>query len=146
MMMNKGHFFKTKIKWDSNFNGILTEQNFPNIKITTPPEFSSGEQNTWTPEHLFVASVNVCLMTTFLAIAKNSKLNFNSYSSEANGKLEKIDNKFMFTEIELYPEITVDLEKDIERTERILNKAKEHCLVSNSIKSNVIVMPKIRIG
>ncbi len=145
-MMNKIHFFKTKIEWDSNFSGTLSERQFPDIKITTPPEFSNGEQNTWTPEHLFVASVNVCLMTTFLAIAKNSKLNFNSYSSEASGKLEKHENKFMFTEIELYPEISVELEKDIERTERILNKAKQHCLVSNSIKTKVIVLPSIKIS
>ncbi len=139
-------YFNTKVKWNNNFNGTLVEKNLPDIEIAAPQLFSNNITKLWTPEHLFVASVNICLMTTFLAIAKNSKLNFNGYSSDARGKLEKQDNKFMFTEIELYPEITVDLEKDIERTERILNKAKQHCLVSNSIKSKVVVMPKIKIG
>jgi organic hydroperoxide reductase OsmC/OhrA len=143
--MNKEFYFNTIVEWDSNFNGILSEQSFPNIKITTPPVFSEGKENTWTPEHLFVASVNICLMTTFLAIAKNSKLNFKSYKSEAKGKLEKIENKFLFTEITIFPEIKVNLEKDIERTERILKKAEQHCLISNSIKTKVILSPEIRL-
>ena len=143
--MNKEFYFTTNVEWNSNFNGILSEQHFPDIKITTPPEFSGETENTWTPEHLFVASANVCLMTTFLAIAKNSKLNFNSYKSDAKGKLEKTDNKFMFTEIIIYPKIKVNLEKDIERTERILKKAEQHCLISNSIKTQIILQPEITL-
>ena len=40
---------------------------------------------------LFVASVNSRFMTTFLAIAENSKLDFVSFKADAKGKLEKLD-------------------------------------------------------
>lgn len=40
---------------------------------TLPPEFG-GPERTWSPEHLFVAAVSSCLMTTFRAIAEMSEL------------------------------------------------------------------------
>ncbi len=49
----------------------------------------------WTPEHLFEASVNSYFMTTFLVIAENSKLEFVSFSADAKGKLEKLADKGM---------------------------------------------------
>ena len=82
-------------------------------------------------------------MTTFLAIADNSKLLFSAYSAEASGKLEKVDGKFMFSEITIKPTITVTEEKEIERAYRIIDKAEQHCLISNSIKSKVILEPEI---
>ena len=116
------------------------------ITVATPPEFPGGVPNTWTPEHLFVASVNVCLMTTFLAIAENSKLEFVDYSSDAEGKLEKVDGVYMISEIILTPHISVKFEKDIERAQRIIEKAEYHCLISNSVKTNIVLNPIIFIA
>ena len=55
------------------------------VEVATPPEFANGMPGIWSPEHLFVAAVNSCLMTTYLAIADNSKLPFVSFSSRATG-------------------------------------------------------------
>ncbi len=82
-------------------------------------------------------------MTTFLAIAENSNLAFSAYSCSGKGKLEKVEGKFMISEIELQPQITVDNEKDKERALRIIEKSEKACLISNSIKSNVILNPEI---
>jgi organic hydroperoxide reductase OsmC/OhrA len=43
------------------------------IEVATPPQFPKGVQGIWSPEHLFTAPVNSCFMTTFLAIAENSR-------------------------------------------------------------------------
>lgn len=83
-------------------------------------------------------------MTTFLAIAENSKLSFKSYKSGSTGKLEKVEGRFMISEIILKPEITVEHEKDIERAERIIHKSENHCLITNSIKTKVILEPIIK--
>lgn len=61
----------------------------------------------WSPEHLFVAAIESCLMTTFLAVAENSKLEFVSFSSHATGKLDKVDGKFMMTEVLLRPTLVI---------------------------------------
>ena len=118
----------------------------PAITVATPPEFPKGVPNTWSPEHLYVASVNICLMTTFLAIAENSKLNFISYSCSGRGKLEKVDRRFVISEIELRPKIVVPPDNSSERANRIIFKAEEHCLISNSIKTKVSIFPDITVA
>lgn len=142
--MDNIFYYNTNVEWNEGRKGSLTESNFPLIEVATPPEFPKGVPNVWSPEHLFVASVNICLMTTFLAIAENSKVNFVSYKCSGVGKLEKVDGKFMMSEITLKPEIVVQEEKDIERTERIIHKSENHCLISNSIKTKVILEPVIK--
>ena len=51
----------------------------------------------------------------------------------------------MFTEIELKPKIVVTQEKDIERAERLLEKAEQHCLISNSLKTKIILSPEVSL-
>lgn len=144
--METVHYYDTFLKWDEGRRGTLSEPTMPDITVATPPEFPGGLPNTWSPEHLFTASLNICLMTTFLAIAENSKLVFTSYSCVGRGKLEKVDGKFMISEVELKPEITVEAEKDIERAGRIIEKAEMHCLISNSVKTKIILNPEIKVG
>ncbi|MBZ0199768.1 MAG: OsmC family protein [Ignavibacteriaceae bacterium] len=140
------HYYNTTVKWEEGRLGELSEPTMPPIKVATPPEFPKGVPNTWSPEHLFVASANICLMTTFLAIAENSKLNFVSYTCDGVGKLERVDGKFMISEIELTPQIVVTEEKEIARAERIIEKSENACLISNSIKTKIILKPKITLA
>ena len=64
----------------------LNKKNSVCIEVATPPEFPKGIAGIWSPEHLFVAAISGCLMTTFLAIAENSTLEFTSFSCQAKGK------------------------------------------------------------
>ena len=54
------------------------------IQVATPLEFK-GHEGIWSPEDVFVASANVCVMTTFLAVAERAGLVFTSYESVAKG-------------------------------------------------------------
>ena len=84
-------------------------------------------------------------MTTFLAIAENSKLEFESFSCKSKGKLEQVDGKFLMTEVILEPVVTIIDEKDRDKAERILVKAEAACLISNSIKSKITMAPDIQV-
>ncbi len=88
----------------------------------------------WSPKHLFVAAVSGCLMTTFLAIAENSTLDFESFSCQAKGKLEKIDDKLVMSEILLKPSVVIHNEVYRNKAMRILKKAENACLITRSIK------------
>jgi peroxiredoxin-like protein len=146
------HYYSVDIHWNHDRKGIMCspdigKPNLPEtgcIEIATPPEFPKGIPGIWSPEHLFTA-VSSCLMTTFLAIAENSKLLFSSFSCNSKGKLEKIDGKFLMSEILLEPHVTIAEEKDREKTERIIRKSEEACLISNSIKSKIVLRPVIEI-
>ena len=143
--MENIHYYNVKVKWDEGRIGILSADSLPDIKIATPPEFSKGVAGVWSPEHLFVSSVSICLMTTFLAIAENSSLPFNSFKCDAIGKLEKVDGNFMISEIELKPEVVVPEEKYIDKAGRIIVKSEKMCLISNSVKTKIILNSEIKV-
>jgi peroxiredoxin-like protein len=141
------HDYEVSVKWNKDRLGVLNAPDLDtDIEVATPPEFPKGMEHIWSPEHLFTAAVNSCLMTTFLAIAENSKLQFSNFSSKALGKLEMIDGKYRMSTVTLMPELTIDNEADKERAERILQKSEAACLISNSITSQIIFQPQIKVA
>ncbi|MBK5284735.1 MAG: OsmC family protein [Bacteroidia bacterium] len=144
----EAHYYNVDVNWNSERKGVMCspELNLDVnncIEVATPPEFPKGIPGIWSPEHLFTAAVSSCLMTTFLSVAENSKLNFKDFSCSSKGKMEQVDGKFIMSEILLEPTVTITDEKDRERTERILQKSEAACLISNSVKSKIIMHTKI---
>ena len=92
--------YYTVVKWTEQRKGVISCAGKPDIQVATPPEFK-GHDGIWSPEDIFVASANVCMMTTFLAVAERAGLAFTSYECAAEGRLELVDGKFQFTEISL---------------------------------------------
>ncbi len=146
------HYYQVDIAWSGDRRGMMCspELTVSNngagcIEIATPPEFPKGIPGIWSPEHLFTASVSSCLMTTFLAIAENSKLEFSSFRCNSKGKLEQVDGKFLMTEVLLRPEVTITDERNRDRALRVLEKSEANCLISNSIKAKVIMEPTVHV-
>lgn len=141
------HFYEVVAEWTTDRRGLLSSGDLQaKLEVATPPPFPGGIPEVWSPEHYLVASVNSCLMTTFLAIAENSKLHFSSFVCKATGKLDKVDGKYMISEIELFPVIEIPNSEDIAKTERIILKSEAVCLISNSLKSKIIMNPKIIVA
>ena len=71
--MSNAHYYEVGLAWTDHRVGTLTPPGLPDtIQVATPPQFPKGMEGIWSPEHLFVAAINSCYMTTFLAIAENS--------------------------------------------------------------------------
>lgn len=68
-----------------------------------------------------------------------------NYESSARGVLERVKNEFMFSTIEVKPEISVTSEDDIEKVQSLLELSERNCFISNSLKSKVILKPEIRL-
>ncbi|HCJ95098.1 MAG TPA: osmotically inducible protein OsmC [Sphaerochaeta sp.] len=141
--MSDIHTYTTNVQWSAMRKGKLGTKGMPTIEVATPPEFPGGHPGIWSPEHLFVGSAEICLMTTFLSIAEKSKLVFLNYASEATGTLEKTDAGMQFTRIVITPTVVVSSDDDVERTVKILEKAERYCLISNSMKTEVSIEPKV---
>ena len=117
------HYYNVDLEWRSDRKGeIFSPELEQKIEVATPPEFPKGMAGIWSPEHLFTAAISSCFMTTFLAIAENSKLEFKSLSVPAKGKLSKVDGKFAMSEVLLEPVLTIMNEEDREKAEKILAK------------------------
>lgn len=136
--MEEKHTYPVSLKWDAGRKGIMEAPGLDlKIQVATPPEFEKGVAGIWSPEHLFTASVLSCFMTTFLAIAEYSKLDFEDFDCTADGIMSKEDKRFLMTEINLKARLKIsDLDKK-EKAERILQKSESACLISNSIKTKV---------
>lgn len=139
------HDYQVNVKWKEVRKGIMSSPSLSDIEIATPPQFPKGHEGIWSPEHLYVASAAVCLMTTFLAIAENSNLEFISYDSKAIGKLEMVDKKLLITKIHIEPLIKIKNKEDIDKCEKIIFKSEASCLISNSMKTEVTITPRIEI-
>lgn len=142
--MSEIHKYNVDLEWISHRKGNLISPELPSeIEVATPPEFPKGMPDIWTPEHLFVAAVNSCLMTTFLAIAENSNLEFISFKTKATGILGKIDGKLQVTEITLRPLLKIPSSTNADRAKRIIEKSEQVCLISNSINSVIHLIAEV---
>ena len=142
------HYYNVDVNWNTDRKGIMCSPELNTeagncLEVATPPQFPKGIPGIWSPEHLFTAAISSCLMTTFLSIAENSKLSFTSFNCNSRGKLEQVDGKYMMSEVVLEPTVTITDERDREKAERILHKSEAACLISNSVKSKIIMYPSI---
>ena len=143
--MEDKYFYSTSIEWTGARHGQLSADSLPTLCIDAPPEFK-GTERAWTPEHLFVSAISSCFMTTFIAIAENSKLDFATFKINAKGTLEKVEGEgLMITEIVLRPMLAIKDASAFARAGRILEKAEQHCLISNSAKTRIRLEPEIRV-
>ena len=146
-------FYTAELEWKGGKVGELSSEGVPRLTVVTPPEFH-GPAGQWSPEQLFVAAANACVMTTFLAIAEKSRLAIQGYRSTATGRLEKLqagelrsqdEAGLQITEVVIKPRLTVADERDREKAAKLIAKAEEQCLISKSMKAKVVLKPEILV-
>jgi len=143
-MKYKSFTYRTGLQWLGGRAGTLRSEGKPAFRVASPPEFK-GEAGVWTPEDLFVASVNVCIMSTFVAFAERQKLPVVAYSCDAEGLIEFVDTAYRFTRLTLHPRIIVRIAEAVAQAEKTIRDAHNHCIVSNSIVSEVALEPQISV-
>ena len=140
--------FPMEVVWtggDTAREGELIIEGKPKIKVATPPEFK-GPEGFISPEDLFVASAAVCLMSTFVSMSSKVRANWTNYRNHTVGILQQQESRdYLFTEIHVDVYISIESEEDISRVERALELTKKHCLVTNSMKTEVNIISHIRV-
>jgi len=140
------HQYNVNLKWNAERVGEVSSPELNSkIEVATPPQFPKGVEGIWSPEHFFTAAVNSCFMTTFLAIAENSRLEFKEFHCNAVGVLDQVDGKYLMTEVILNPTLLITKEDDKEKALRVLDKSEKACLISNSINSKVSLNPRVTV-
>ena len=126
------HRYEADLVWDGDARGTVTAGERPALPGGAPPEFD-GRPDVWSPEHLLLSSANLCLMTTFFALAKKAGLPVAAYRSRAEGVLEKTKQGILFTKFVMRPELRVAA-ADVDRARKTLESAGRYCIVSNALK------------
>src|SRR5712692_5673030 len=125
--------FHSSVSWKSGRMGVISANGKPDLASSSPPEFG-GRPEYWSPEDLFVATVNVCLMHTFMAYALRTNLGLASYESEVEGVLERAEGRYRFTEFTVRPVLVLQTAADMERARTIMDSAESSCLISESVR------------
>jgi len=129
--------------WMAGARGSVAAQDVERtIEFSAPPEFR-GEPGFWTPEHFLLAAVASCFISTFRAIAGNSKFDPLALDVAVEGRLEKGQNGFDFTRVVLRPALTIREESDRARAYRLLEKTERGCLVARALKCEVTMEARI---
>jgi len=136
--------YQTSLYWTCEKKGILSCEDKPDINVACPPEFG-GHPGIWSPEDIFLASIEICTMTTLLWFVNKENIKLESYSSEASGTVEMVSGVFQFSSITVKVKIGIISEEDHEHVEKILKKVERACLITNSIKTNVHIESEIFI-
>jgi organic hydroperoxide reductase OsmC/OhrA len=148
--MSSTAMYHTTVSWKGEHWGHIALGNGPQMDFSAPPD-AQGHAGVLTPEDAFVAAANTCIMMMFIWAAERFKLKLLSYECRAEGtKLIELDRTEIFTHLRFWPVIRVSsgdenpaaVEK---RIHRALQSAQKYSLVANSVKSEIIIEPKVEV-
>jgi len=122
----------------------MSAPRIPDVRLGCPKAFGGDEKN-WTPEHLFIASIEACIMMTFDEIAAKSGLEVVSYESSAEGELRTEGGVFRFSRVTVRPKIVLAGGSSPEKGRKLIEKAHRRCLVTNSLVTETRLEPEIEI-
>ena len=143
--MLESHDYDVTVTGTGAKTGLLEAplDDLPELEVSSPPEFG-GPDGVWSPEHLFVAAVASCLMTTFRSIATNSGIEVLDYVDHSTGQLRRAeDGLYSIERVTLRPMVVISGDSKPERALRLLDKAERVCLIGRSISSEVVLDPTV---
>ena len=139
-MAGKRYVYGTTVVWDAGTQGVCAADGLPDLAVAPPADFG-GPGDAWSPEQLLVASVNSCVMATFLYFAQRAGVELVRYRSEAEGVVQFGDQGLAFTSLTVRPSVTVAAGHLAAARDAMARVGK--CLVSNSLAAEVKVEPEV---
>ncbi len=129
------HYAVSAASRDQTGNIAVTCRGLPDLATNAPREYD-GPGDAWSPETLLMAAVADCYLLGFRAIAQASKLAWHEIECSVEGTLDKVERTVRFTEVRIHARAKVPADAE-SRAERILHKAEETCLITNSLVATV---------
>lgn len=142
--MKKQHTYNAAIKWTGNKGQgtrdyLSYERNYTvvidgkqDILCSSDPAFQ-GDKTKHNPEELFLASIASCHMLWYLHLCSDAGVVVIHYSDNVTGTLQEAeDGSGYFTEVILYPDVTVSDKAMIDTANNLHKKANELCFIANS--------------
>ena len=81
-----------------------------------------------------MAAVADCFVLTFRAIAGFSKLRWTSVTCDVVGTLDRVERVPQFTGFQVRARLVVPAGTNVAQAERLMAKAEQSCLITNSLK------------
>jgi len=143
-MQGYPHYYVASASAGNEGNVTVSGEGLPDLETASPPQFD-GPLGVWSPETLFSASVADCFVLTFRSIARASKFEWNSLECKAEGVLERIEKTTSFTTFNVHAVLHVPEGAKLEIAQRLLEKSEDLCLITASLKSEIVLTTDIQV-
>jgi organic hydroperoxide reductase OsmC/OhrA len=111
------------------------------VRLTTGE--SLGDPRLLNPEQLVVMAASSCQLLWFLHLAAKARIDVVGYEDEAEGVMPGDDQPLRLTRITLRPRIVVNGGRGEEQVLRLVRLAHEQCYIANSLRTEVLLQPRI---
>ena len=125
-------------------NVVLSSDGDADLASAPPAEFG-GPGDQWSPESLLVAAVADCFILSFRAIARASRLEWNSLSCQVEGTLDRVEKVTQFTAFKVTATLDIPAGTDASKAERLLEKSEHVGLITNSLKAESQLQASVRV-
>ena len=139
------HHYTVHARANSTGDVDLDADRLPTLRTAPPVEFD-GPGDRWSPETLLCAAVVDCFVLSFRAVARASKLDWQALEASVEGKLDRVEGRSRFTEIVVRATLRVPAGTDRQRAEKLMEKAEQACLISNSLLAERRLEPTVVDG
>jgi organic hydroperoxide reductase OsmC/OhrA len=136
------HHYTATVTRTERSRAILAAEGRPSIAGAPPPEFD-GPGDVWSPEHLLLASLGLCLETTFDALAARAALEVARWHATVEATLDRTPTGVELGGFRITVEIAVP-PGDVARAQDVLARARRQCFVSNALRLPVEVDAIVR--
>jgi peroxiredoxin-like protein len=143
-MQELPHVYKAGALALSAGHVFLSAADKQDIESLPPREFG-GPGTVWSPEELLVAAVADCFVLSFKTIAGASSFEWDSLECHTEGTLEQVEGSYQFTSFRTVANLRIGPMGSSERAERLMHKADNMCLVTNSLKASSTIEVRVTI-
>jgi organic hydroperoxide reductase OsmC/OhrA len=130
------HYYSARAEAGRTKGVVISSGGVPSLRTAPPPEFG-GPGDQWSPETLAVAAIADCIVMTFQAIAAAKRFAYSDLVCDVQGKLDRQGRVTSFTEFRIKVRLDVPDAAAALDAQGLLAKAKEQCLLTNSLKAAV---------
>jgi peroxiredoxin-like protein len=116
----------------------ISSPDLQDLEVDGPPEFG-GPGGYWSPETMLVAAVANCYILTWRSVAAYNKIEWTDMKVDAQGVLDRIDRVTRFTEIHMKVQVALPAGYEREKIDRLLERSKSACLITNSMTAEVFM-------
>lgn len=134
--------YQTSYAWrGTDSQGSISVAGCDDLAVGSP--FEDGR---FSPEHLLVATAEICFANYVLLIAKKSRIALSDYRSHSEGELiQDNDHGFRFERIRIFAEISAQGCSEAELL-KVIDKAHHFCLISRSLNFPVEIQPTLHLS
>ncbi len=144
-MQSLPHKYQVSAKSAHNQTVMLSASGLQQLETDAPAEFG-GPGDLWSPETMLAGAIANCYILSFRALAEHTDFNWTNIDCEVEAVLDRVERVSLFTQININIKLLIPDTEDQQQADKLLDKAKRICLITNSMTAEVELQKEVLSG